>query len=66
MREPTLDLVRAAYPGVGRVANDFTGRMSPLNCRRAAAVLGWVPQYTWEQVLTTEQKDMLARTPSKD
>jgi nucleoside-diphosphate-sugar epimerase len=62
MRQPTLDLVRSVYPGVGRVADGFTGRMSPLDCRRAAAVLGWTPQYTWEQVLTPDQREELARS----
>lgn len=49
MVEPTLELVERFFPDVGRVAEGFGGRMSPLDGQRAAAMLGFTPQYTWAQ-----------------
>jgi hypothetical protein len=51
MREPTLELVNRCFPGVERVAPDFTGRKSPLDCSQAEQQLGFKAQYTWEMVV---------------
>jgi len=51
MREPTLELVNRYLPGVERVAETFSGRMSPLDCRRAEQALGFKAQYTWEMIV---------------
>jgi nucleoside-diphosphate-sugar epimerase len=48
MKIPTLELVKRHFPGVERVAQGFTGCMSPLDCSRAEKTLGFKPQYTWE------------------
>ena len=51
MREPTLQLVEQCYPGVGRIADGFGDRMSPLSCLRAEKLLGFKAQYTWDMVV---------------
>jgi len=51
MKQPTLELVQRYYPGVERIAEGFGGRMSPLDCRKAERLLGFRPQYTWQDVL---------------
>lgn len=56
MREPTLELVERFYPGVERIAADFGGRASPLDGRHAREVLGFTPQYTWDQVVKWEEQ----------
>ncbi|NWG20971.1 MAG: NAD(P)-dependent oxidoreductase [Chloroflexi bacterium] len=48
MREPTLELMRLAGIGTGSIAPGFGGRQSPLDCSRAAQVLGWEAEHTWE------------------
>ena len=51
MREPTLDLLKRADAMPATVAPHFGGRASPLDCTRAAQVIGWEPEYTWEIVV---------------
>jgi nucleoside-diphosphate-sugar epimerase len=51
MKQPTLELVQRYYPGVERIAEGFGGRMSPLDCRKAERLLGFRPQYTWQDAL---------------
>jgi nucleoside-diphosphate-sugar epimerase len=51
MREPTLQLIEQRYPGVSHIAEEFGGRMSPLDCRRAERVLGFKAHYTWDKMI---------------
>lgn len=51
MEEPTVDLVRARFPGEPEVRPGFGGTASPLSCDRAKDRLGWEPQWTWRRVL---------------
>jgi nucleoside-diphosphate-sugar epimerase len=51
MREPTLELVEQCYPGVPRIAPEFEGRMSPLDCRKAEVLLGFKAGYTWNRMV---------------
>jgi hypothetical protein len=50
MREPTLDLVSSYFPGIEQVAENFSGRMSPLDCHHAEEILGFKAQYIWEMI----------------
>lgn len=45
MDEPTRDLLDRAYPGAGRIAEGFGGRMGVFDCSRAERLLGFEPQY---------------------
>jgi nucleoside-diphosphate-sugar epimerase len=54
MREPTRELVAQHIGGVERIDPAFTGRASPLTCARAAQVLGFTPEHTWEQYIRPE------------
>ncbi|MFQ3683858.1 NAD-dependent epimerase/dehydratase family protein [Roseiflexus sp.] len=51
MREPTLDLLKQIDAMPATVAPHFGGRSSPLDCTRAARVIGWEPEYVWEAVV---------------
>jgi len=51
MREPTLELVQRCYAGVETIKAGFGGRMSPLDCSKAARLLGFRPRYTWQDVV---------------
>lgn len=61
MREPTMDLVTRFLPHVPCRAEAVTGRNSLLDCSHARQVLGYEPQFRWEQVVQPEE--VLATPP---
>ncbi len=52
MKQPSAALIDAVMPGVERDAS-MTGRQAMLDCSKAKDLLGWEPEYTWEDVLGT-------------
>jgi nucleoside-diphosphate-sugar epimerase len=54
MQEPTLDLVNRYFPELDRFAEGFGGRMSTLDVRRAAEVLGFRAEYVWNDMVRPE------------
>jgi nucleoside-diphosphate-sugar epimerase len=55
MREPTLDLVERAFPGVGRVSPEFNARDSVLDGRHAKDLLGFEPRFTWADTISADE-----------
>jgi nucleoside-diphosphate-sugar epimerase len=55
MREPTLDLVNRAFPGVERVSPGFDGRNSVLDGRHAKDLLGFEPRFTWADTVSADE-----------
>lgn len=55
MRKPTLELVRQLFPDAGAVKPGFEGNMSPLDCSRAAELLGFRASHTWRQAVSEEE-----------
>lgn len=51
MQQPTLQLVQRYYAGVETIHEGFGGRMSPLDCSKAARLLGFRPRHTWQMVV---------------
>jgi len=49
MAEPTAHLVRRSWPHPPEVDGDDAGTWAPIDCTRAQRVLGFTPQYLWEQ-----------------
>jgi nucleoside-diphosphate-sugar epimerase len=49
MDTPTLDLLRDYFPGIPRIAEGFGGNMGLLDCSRAERILGFKPEYHWNE-----------------
>jgi nucleoside-diphosphate-sugar epimerase len=54
MREPTAELLQRYVPGVVRLKDGLQGNWSGMEATKAERVLGWRPQYRWEDYLTPE------------
>lgn len=50
MRQDTRDLIAAEFPDVD-VQSELAGRTSPVSADKARRDLGWVAQYTWQDVI---------------
>lgn len=50
MRQDSRTLIENVMPGVA-MADDMAGRQAMLDCSKAKRMLGWTPEYTWENVL---------------
>jgi nucleoside-diphosphate-sugar epimerase len=46
--EPIEDLLAKHFPGDYPIADDLLGNMSPVDCRKAEALLGWNARYGWD------------------
>ncbi len=49
MDTPSASLFEEYYPGVERIAPDFTGNTGAFDCKKAEQVLGFKAQYNWDQ-----------------